>query len=241
MKRAARGLFPRAYSDEGFAALSDAWVKAGWERKFSYQFSWQGRPVIQMPEDLLKIQEAIWEAKPDVVVETGTAHGGSAVFYASLLLLRGLRPGKGKVISVDVDLRAHNRAALDAHPLRRYLHFVAGDSAAAATVRAVRREIPRGARVLVALDAKHTKAHVRAELERYAPLVSVGSYLVVFDGVMRLVADTPRGQRSWRRDNPLAATREFLRRHPEFQVDPRFPVPHVTYAPGGFLRKVRAR
>lgn len=223
-----------AYSEEGLRVLGNLWTRSGWEHKASYRFNWLGVPVIQMPEDVLVLQELLWQVRPDVVVESGVAHGGALILYASILELLG----GGIAIGVDVEIRAHNREAMQSHPLAHRLRLIEGDSVAADTLAAVREQIGSAQRVLVALDSNHSREHVRAELEAYAPLISPGSYLVVFDSVMALVADAPRGEPGWASDNPLEAVREFLAEHPEFEWDPSWErIPGATYASGGFLRR----
>lgn len=230
------------YSTEGFEALSELWLKVGWNEKYVYTFSWLGRPVIQLPEDMLRIQEVLHRVQPDVIVECGVAHGGSLVYYASLCKLAG----RGRVVGIDIEIRPHNRAAIEAHPLAGLITLIEGSSVAPETVAAAARQIGAGESALVILDSNHTRAHVRAELEAYAPLVSVDSYVVVMDGIMRLVADTPRGSRDWAGDNPIAAVDEFVAEHAEFVVEqPPWPFDeselrsNVTHWPRGYLRRVR--
>jgi cephalosporin hydroxylase len=229
------------YSKEGFEILSDLWVKVGWQQKYSYTFSWMGRPLIQLPEDVLRIQEVIYQVKPDVIVETGVAHGGSLVFYASLFEAMG----KGKVIGVDIGIRPHNRAAIQAHPLSHRIELLEGDSASPEIVAEVRRRIPAGASVLVILDSDHSRNHVAAELEAYHALVTPGSYIVATDGLMGRVHDVPRGQPGWVHDNPEEAARSFAADHPEFlHAQPAWPfnesdlAQNVTHWPGAWLRRI---
>jgi cephalosporin hydroxylase len=229
------------YSTEGFELLSDLWLKVGWNQKHSYTFTWMGIPVIQEPEDLVRMQEILHTLRPDVIVETGVAHGGSLIFYASLLKAIG----KGRVIGIDIDIRAHNRAAIEAHPLFDRITLYEGSSTDDALVAQVREDVGDAETVLVILDSNHTREHVTAELEKYAPLVSVGSYLVAFDGIMAAVADTPRGTPSWDEDNPITAVEDFAAKHPEFVIEQptwRFNESdlerNITYAPRGFLRRV---
>jgi cephalosporin hydroxylase len=228
------------YSPDGFAALSDLWVAVGWQQKYSYRFSWLGRPVIQLPEDLLRLQEVVVDVRPDVIVETGVAHGGSLVFHASLCELLG----HGRVVGVDIEIRPHNRAALEGHPLKPRIELIEGGSTDDDVVGRVRAAAAGAERVMVVLDSNHTRAHVAAELEAYAPLVTPGSWLVAMDGVMRLVAGVPRGEPRWVDDNPSAAAAEFAERHPEFEVvepprrfDESEVARDVTYSPGGWLRR----
>jgi cephalosporin hydroxylase len=229
------------YSPEAFRVLSDLWLKVGWALKYSYSFSWFGRPVIQLPEDLVRMQELIYTLKPDVLIETGVAHGGSLVFYASLFESLG----KGHVVGVDVEIRPHNRAALESHPLRKRISLIEGDSTNAETLRRVGAHVREDHTVMVVLDSNHTRAHVARELEAFAPLVSARSYIVVTDGVMQDLAEVPGGEPSWREDNPQRAARDFLARHPEFVLEEPKPVfdesrhqVRLTYWPSAYLRRV---
>jgi cephalosporin hydroxylase len=224
------------YTDHGFEVLSRLWTRSGWQRKFTYELVWMGIPIIQLPEDILMMQELIWRVRPDVIVESGVAHGGALVLYASLLDAIG----RGRVVGVDVEIRKYNRLAIEAHPMSRRIELIEGDSVADDTVARVTAAIPPGASVLVALDSNHTRSHVEAELERYAPLVTPGSYCVVFDGVMTMVSDAPAAGENWDEDNPLEAVRGFLAGHEEFVVDPSFNRLAVTYCQSGFLRRVEA-
>lgn len=228
------------YTPEAFAALSRQWVRVGWAQRYSYAFTWLGRPVIQLPEDLVRTQEAVWATKPDVIVETGVAHGGSLIFYASLLSLMG----EGRVIGVDIEIRPPNRQAIEAHPLASRITLIEGSSIEPATVDRVKEAIPRDSRVMVLLDSNHSKAHVRAELEAYAPLVSPGCFIVATDGIMCDLHDVPGGRPDWVWDHATAAAAEFVAAHPEFELVPP-PQPFresaiqepVTYWPGGWLRR----
>jgi cephalosporin hydroxylase len=229
---------------EGFAALSRAWLRSGWQNRHVYTFTWLGRPIIQLPEDMFRVQEALHLLRPDVIVDVGVAHGGSLVFYASLCRLIG----RGRVIGVDVDVRAPNRAALEAHPLAD-LFTLEGDSAAPEIVEKVRAEIRPGEAVFVMLDGDHTRDHVLAELEAYAPLVTPGSWIVAADGIMADLAGLrrwrdPRSTDDWSWNNPRAAAAAFAARHPEFAVEPpafafnESPLHEpVTYWPGAWLRR----
>ncbi|HUB15745.1 MAG TPA: CmcI family methyltransferase [Acetobacteraceae bacterium] len=228
-------------SQEAFAAVSAAWLRCGWDVKYVYGFTWMGRPVIQLPEDMIRIQEVIWHLHPDVVLETGVAHGGSLVFYASLFSAMG----GGRVIGVDIEIRPHNRAAIEAHPLARFITLIDGNSISPETVATVNAAITPGERVLVILDSNHSRAHVEAELEAYAPLVAPGSYIVACDGIMAQVAGAPRTVPDWCWNNPLGAIDAFLTRHREFVAEePEFPFnegkvrQRVTYWPRAFLRRL---
>jgi cephalosporin hydroxylase len=228
------------YTPEAFAALSRQWVRVGWAQRYSYQFTWLGRPVIQLPEDLIRTQEVIWRTKPDVIIETGVAHGGSLIFYASLCELIG----KGKVIGVDIEIRPHNRAHIEAHPLASRISLIEGSSTDKGTVDRVKAAIPSGSTVMVLLDSNHTKAHVQAELDAYAPLVSKGCYIVATDGIMCDLHEVPGGRPEWTWDHATAAAAEFAGAQPDFVLENppqlfqegtiREP---VTYWPGGWLRR----
>lgn len=228
------------YGPEAFAALSRQWLRVAWSQKHSYTFTWLGRPLIQLPEDVVRLQEVIYQLQPDVIVETGVAHGGSLMFHASLCRLIG----KGHVIGVDVDIRPRNRAALEAHPLRSLITLVEGSSTAPATVAQVRSMIQPGERVLVLLDSNHSYAHVSEELRLYADLVTPGSYLVVQDGLMQDLSDVPGGQSDWAQDNPARAARDFAASRPDFTLEPppwafnESTLPSgLTHWPSGWLRK----
>jgi cephalosporin hydroxylase len=228
------------YSPEAFSLLSRLWLRVSWALKHPYTFTWLGRPLIQHPEDVLRLQETIHQVQPDVILETGVAHGGSLVFHATLCKALG----KGRVIGVDVEIRAHNRQAIEAHVLAPLITLVEGDSTAPATVERVRSLIRPGERVLVILDSNHTRDHVARELEAYSPLVGPGSYIVATDGSMEFLHDVPRGRPEWAWDNPRAAALAFAGRHPEFVLqDPPFafnesPITErVTHWPDAYLQR----
>lgn len=228
------------YSREGFELLSDVWLKVGWNEKYPYSFSWFGRPIIQLPEDIVRTQEVLYRVKPDVVVETGVAHGGSLVFYASLCKAMG----RGRVIGIDIEIRPHNRSAIEAHELASLITLIEGSSTDDAVVSQVRNAVKPGETVLVILDSNHTKAHVAAELEAYASLVTSGSYIVATDGSMKDLHDVPRGKAEWISDHPTAAAAEFAERHADFVVEqPAWPFNesdlrhNITHWPGAWLRR----
>lgn len=221
------------YSPEGFQTLTNLWVRSGWEQKLSYEVTWLGVPIIQLPEDILIVQELVWRIRPDVIVECGVAHGGSLILYASLLELLG----RGRAIGVDVEIRKYNRLAIESHPMSKRVSLIEGSSIDESTVAQVSGRVAGTDSVMVMLDSNHSKAHVRRELELYGPMVTPGSYLVVFDGVMRAVADAPNGHPGWVDDNPLAAVQDYLTDHPEFTQDRSYERLAVTYCQGGFLRR----
>jgi cephalosporin hydroxylase len=224
------------YSEEGFRILSELWTRSNWHNRLSYEVTWLGIPIIQLPEDMVVMQELIWKVRPDVIIESGVAHGGALMLYASILELLG----RGRVIGLDVEIRKYNRLAIEAHPLTHRIELIEGDSLADETVEAVRSLIKPAEHVMVALDSNHTREHVLGELERYAPLVTPNSYLVVFDAVMALVADAPAAGEQWDQDNPLEAVREFLERNDDFEVDRSYERLAVTYCQGGVLRRREA-
>src|SRR5579864_4043064 len=221
------------YGLESFRIISHLWIKAGWASKFSFNFAWMGRPIIQLPEDLLMVQEVIYKVRPDVIIETGVAHGGSSVFYASLFEIFS----HGRVISIDIEIRSHNRKALEAHPLKKRITLIEASSTAPDTLQAVRALISPGEKVMVILDSNHTKDHVLRELELYGPLVASGSYIVAADGNMDDLHDVPGGQSDWVTNNPKVAVHEFLASHPEFEIDPEPTRLGTTYWPDGYLRR----
>jgi len=229
------------YSRESFELLSREWLRVGWNLKYVYSFTWLGRPLIQLPEDVVRLQEVIYTVKPDVIIETGVAHGGGLVFYASLC--RAI--GKGRVIGIDIEIRPHNREAIETHELFPIITLIEGSSTSAQVLNLVRGQIRSDEHVLVILDSDHSKAHVAAELDAYAPLVTVGSYIVATDGSMEFLADVPRGKPEWKWDNPTAAVTEFETRHPEFRLEePAFRfnegyiTKRVTHWPAAYLRRI---
>ena len=215
-------------SAQGAWLASHLWKQVGWDTKHVYSFTWHGRPIIQLPDDLVRMQEAFFEVEPDLVVEIGVAHGGSAVFFAGLCAAQGF----GEVVAVELELRPHNREALDNHPLRRLMTVVEGNSISSDVVDQVAIHAADKDRVMVFLDGNHTKAHVAAELELYAPFVSPGSWLIVADGIMNELKSAPRSQPHWVDDNPVPAIHAFLANHPEFErVGPPRPFDESTAAP----------
>jgi cephalosporin hydroxylase len=206
--------------------------------RYSYNFSWMGRPIIQYPQDMVAMQEILWRTRPEVLVETGVAHGGSLVYYASLMELAG---GPGRVIGVDIEIRPHNRAAIEAHPMAKRIALVEGSSVAPEVVARV-RELAAGARgVMVVLDSNHSHAHVLAELRAYAPLVTRGHYLVVFDTVVEDMDPALVQGRPWSRgDNAKTAVHEFMKSDDRFEYDRETEGKLLlTVAPDGYLRRVK--
>ena len=235
------------------ARLSMEWMLMSAPHGYTYHFTWMGRPIIQFPQDIMAMQELIWQIKPDLVIETGIAHGGSLVMNASMLALldycdaqqsgETLDPTKPrrKVLGIDIDIRAHNRAAIEAHPMAHRIEMIQGSSIAPEVTTQVRERAKGCGSVLVCLDSNHTHDHVFAELQAYAPLVTPGSYCVVYDTV---IEDVPAGsfpERPWDKgNNPKTAVWEYLKSHPEFEVDKQ--IDHkllITVAPDGYLRRVK--
>ena len=228
-------------SPEAFRILSQLWLRSGWDNKHVYSFTWLGRPLIQLPEDMVRLQEVIFSVQPDVIVETGVAHGGSLIFYASLCKAMG----KGRVIGIDVEIRSHNRQALEAHPLYPLITLIEGNSIDPEVVHSVKANIERDQTVMVLLDSCHTKEHVAAELEAFGELVSVGSYIVAMDGIMKDLVGAPRTKPDWAWDNPQEAAKEFVAAHPNFIIEqPHFEFNEgtisepVTYWPNGFIKRL---
>ncbi len=224
-------------ADRDLQALSRVWVREIARHKYAYNFTWLGRPAIQFPQDLMALQEIIWRVRPDLIIETGIAHGGSLIFHASMLELLG---GDGLVVGVDVDIRAHNRAEIEKHPLARRIRMIQGSSVDDATAAQVRALAVGRKSVLVVLDSNHTHAHVLRELQLYSTHVTKGSYLTVFDTLIEdmpadLVQDRPWGPGN----NPKTAVREFLKTNKRFVVDKDIEAKLlITVAPDGWLKCV---
>lgn len=229
-----------------------AWLNCVNRLKYSYHFESLGRPIIQYPQDMVAMQELIWEIRPDLIIETGIAHGGSLIMSASMLALLDLceaieagatldpRQSKRRVLGVDIDIRAHNRAAIEAHPMASRIQMIQGSSIAPEIIAQVRAVAANHSRVLVCLDSNHTHDHVLAELEAYAPLVSTGSYCVVFDTIIEDMPADMFPDRPWvPGNNPKTAVWEYLENHPEFQIDKS--IQHkllITVAPDGYLKRI---
>ena len=211
------------------------------EYKYSYNFSWLGRPIIQYPQDMVAMQELIWSIQPDLIVETGVAHGGSLIFSASMLELNSAcgGPQDAEVLGIDIDIRAHNKEAIEAHPMFKRISMIQGSSIDPEIIEQVKAKTQGKQSVLVCLDSNHTHDHVLAELEAYAPLASVGSYCVVFDTIVENMPANMFADRPWGPgDNPKTAVWEYLKTHPEFEIDKS--IQHkllITVAPDGYLKR----
>ena len=239
-------------SNKHLCDATAAFMLASAGSKYSYNFAWQGRPIIQYPQDMVAMQELIWQIKPDLIIETGIAHGGSLIFSASLLALLDLydaieagatlepKNSKRKVLGIDIDIRAHNRAAIESHPMASRIQMIQGSSIAPEIIAQVKAAAQGYNRVLVCLDSNHTHAHVLAELEAYAPLTSVGSYCVVFDTLVEDMPTEMYPDRPWGPgDNPKTAVWKYLETHKEFEIDKS--IQHkllITVAPDGYLKRV---
>ncbi|MBU1230513.1 MAG: cephalosporin hydroxylase family protein [Proteobacteria bacterium] len=228
------------FSQEGLEMVSSLWVKLYAQYKLTHNCTWMGVPIIQFPEDIMMMEELIWKVRPDVIVECGFAHGGSALFYGSLMELMG----KGIVVGVDVEIRPYNRIAVQNHPMGHRVRMVEGSSIEADTIRQVKSFIRPGDKVVVLLDSNHSKEHVAREIELYREFVSPGSYLVVMDGAQAFVWDMPDGKQEWKDDNPLAAIEDFMasaKGQDEFEIDEHFTRLFVTSNPKAYLRRKTGR
>lgn len=221
----------------GLKKIAEKWRAAAWVNKLDYEVNWLGIPIIQNPYDMIRMQKLIFKVKPDVIIETGIAHGGSLIYYASLLELLG----KGKVIGIDNDIRAHNKALLVKHPMYKRITLIDGSSIDEKIVHQVKQLVNKGDKVLVILDSHHTHDHVSRELKLYTPLVSRGSYTVVFDTLIEYLPKHYFKDRPWARgNNPHTAVRSFLKKSRDFMVDKDIENRIVlTAAPGGYLKKIK--
>jgi len=239
--------------DQSLLNARNAFFNESFAHKYPYNFEFLGRPIIQYPQDMVAMQELIWEVKPDLIIETGIAHGGSLIMSASMLALLDMceaiesgavldpKNSKRKVLGLDIDIRQHNREAIESHPMSSRIQMIQGSSIAPEVIEQVRAVATNYQRVMVCLDSNHTHDHVLAELEAYAPLTSVGSYCVVFDTIVEDMPKTMFPDRPWGPgDNPKTAAREYLKTHLEFEIDKS--IDHkllISVAPDGYLRRVK--
>lgn len=225
-------------SSDALRSASNDWIADVSRLKYSYNFTWLGRPIIQFPQDIVAMQEIIWRVRPDLIIETGVARGGSLILYASLLELIG---GAGQVLGIDIDIREHNRLEIENHPLAQRVSLLQGSSVDELLVSQVRQLAAQQACVMVVLDSNHTHEHVARELALYAPLVTRGSYLVVFDTVIEDMPEDFFPNRPWGKgNNPKTAVREFLRATDRFVIDQEYNSKLlITVAPDGYLRCVK--
>lgn len=236
------GVSTPLYSVEGFKTISNIWLKVGWNERHVYTFSWMGRPIIQLPEDMVRVQEAIYQIQPTVIIETGIAHGGSLIYSAGLLKMMEI---EGRVIGVDIEIRPHNMKAIEEHLLFPLITLIEGSSTDPDIVAKVKQQVKPEDKVLIILDSNHSRQHVLDELEAYCGLVTKDSYIVATDGIMRDVYDVPRGTSSWDTDNPVSAAHDFLKDHREFVLEsPAWPFNESeftdninTHYPDAWLRR----
>ena len=224
------------YSREGLEMLSNLWLKVAVEYKLNYELSWMGRPIIQFGSDMILLQELLFEIKPDIFIETGIAHGGSLIYTASLFELMATN---GKVIGIDVEIRPHNKIAIEEHSMFKRITMIEGSSVDIKTVQSLEKLIENGKSIAVMLDSNHSKDHVLKELEIYSKIVTVGSYLIVQDGAQEWVSDIPRGKSEWKYDNPLVAIEEFLNNNDNFIIDEKFTRLGITQSPNGYLKRIK--
>jgi cephalosporin hydroxylase len=238
--------------NESLRAMTANWLQQANMARYSYHFRWLGRPIIQYPQDMAAMQELIWEIKPDLIIETGIAHGGSLVFSAAMLAMldmceaieekKSINPSqsKRKVLGIDIDIRSHNREAIEAHPMSSRIQMIQGSSISREIIDQVHSIAAQYSKILVCLDSNHTHEHVLEELKAYAPLVSKGSYCVVFDTIVEDLPKEMFPDRPWGPgNNPKTAVWEFLKTHPEFEIDKT--IDHkllISVAPSGFLKKL---
>jgi len=231
------------YSKKSFEYISELWIKLGWNQKYSYTFTWLGRPIIQIPEDIVRLQELIFRIKPNKIIETGIAHGGTAILFASIL---DQIKKKGKVFAIDIKIKSKNLKAIKNHSLSKYIKLFEGSSVDSKIFRNVKKNIKLNDKVFVFLDSNHTYEHVYNELILYSQIVSKNSYIVACDGVMNLVNDTPRGKRDWIIDNPIKAIKKFLKNNDNFVLsEPNWLFnesklnKRITHSPMCFLKKIK--
>ena len=232
----------RLGADAELKSLTSAWLTRAQTQQYSYNFDWLGLPIIQYPQDIVAMQEIVWSVRPNLIIETGVARGGSAIFYASLLELIAMCGGEeGRVAAIEVDLRKTNREAILAHPLSRRVDLIVGSSIDTKIVEQIAERARNVPRILVCLDSNHTHDHVLAELFSYAPLVSIGSYIVVFDTLIEDLKDKAIGDRPWGKgNNPMTAVQAFLEQNDDFEIDTSIHDKlQVTVATNGFLKRVR--
>lgn len=224
-------------ADAALREATQSWFETSYRHEYSYHFKWMGLPIIQYPQDVVAVQELVWDLKPDAIIETGIARGGSLIFYASLFEMMGTN---GKVVGIDIDIRQPNRRAIEEHPMSKRIEMIEGSSVEDDVIAQVAASVDGRDSVLVILDSNHTHDHVLAELQLYSQFVTANNYLIVFDTIVELMPEDTYPDRPWGRgDNPMSAVQEFLAAHPEFEVDSTITDKlMITAAPGGYLRRV---
>ncbi len=248
---------------EGFSIVGDAWLRAGWDAKYVYSFTYLGRPIIQQPEDIVRIQELIWKIKPDLIIETGIAHGGSLICYASMIALMDYcegysldNPSGREIIGIDIEIRPHNRKAIEEHPLSHKVKMIEGSSINCNVIKQVeeivnyhKESYKNNSKVIIFLDSNHTYEHVLRELELYSKFVSVNSYIIACDGYIKELIgkdNAPRSERDWEYNNPKQATLNFVKNNtnfiieePEFQFNEGSVNRWTSYFSGGFIKRIK--
>lgn len=224
--------------DRSLQNLTRSWFEKASSYEYSYHFTWLGRPIIQFPQDIIAMQEVIWKVKPELIIETGIAHGGSLIFYASMLELIG---SSGLVLGIDIDIRKHNRVEIERHPMCKRMTMIEGSSIDENIIKQVYDLAKDRQRILVALDSDHTHSHVLKELQLYSPLVTKGSYIVVFDTVIEYMPKDFFPDRPWGKgNNPKTAVREFLKTNDRFEIDTQIEKKLlITVAPDGYLKCIK--
>jgi hypothetical protein len=229
-------------TEEAFNLISEAYIRLGWDNKYVYSFTWMGRPIIQLPEDMIRAQELIYEVKPDLLIEIGVAHGGSLVYYGSLMKAMGV----GRVLGVDIEIREHNKEAILKHEVRDMITLIEGSSIDPKVINAVRSNIVDGEKVMIFLDGNHTYEHVMKELIEYSYMVTKGSYIVAMDGIQRDLVGAPRSKDDWSWNNAANAAEDFVNKHKEsFAIQKRTPIFNegnitnlITYWPSGYIKRI---
>ncbi|MFC1952760.1 cephalosporin hydroxylase family protein [Chloroflexota bacterium] len=211
------------------------WIKAVAENRLSYEIDWLGVPVIQTPEDLVLMQELIFRIKPDIIIETGIAHGGSLVYYASLMEILG----KGKVVGIDIEIREHNRTVIESHPLYKRIELIEQSSTSKEAIREVRKRVQEGSNVIVCLDSDHTRTHVLSELNLYQQFVKLGGYIVVFDTIISELVKLGVDDKKYLDNSPREAIDEFLKENSNYQIDKQYNKLHVSTNPNGYLKRIK--
>ena len=244
------GSVVKLYSAEGFKIISDLWLKVGWDQMHLYSFTWLGRPIIQIPDDMIRIQEVIYSIKPDLIIETGIAHGGSLIYYASICKAIN----KGRILGIDIEIRPHNRKAIENHEMFDLITLIEGDSVDNKILNEVEKNIlEKDKTIIVILDSAHNYNHVLKEINAYSKYVSVGSYIVVTDGSQEYLNVTPRAKKdypkyckSWNIDNPKKATEDFIAKNKNFKVvEPEFPFNEgnidfrITHWPFCYVQRIK--
>lgn len=241
---------------EGFSIVGDAWLRAGWDAKYSYSFTYLGRPIIQQPEDMIRIQELIWKIKPDLIIETGIAHGGSLIYYASMMALLDYSEGHliknvsgREVIGIDIEIRSHNKIAIKEHPLSHLITMIEGSSIDNNIIKQVKEKYGYHNKAMIFLDSNHTKEHVLKELELYSKFVSIDSYIIACDGYIKELVgkdNAPRTELDWDYNNPKQAALEFVKNNPNFIIEePEFQFNEgsvnrwLSYFSGGFIKRIK--